>query len=1220
MFLPIPGGAVVCYNPKMALTLSTNRRRLSPRQRLLAAPVQVIGLPPGGCGKLNKMGFHTVGEAFRAALAGRLGNRKNGGIKLEEQLLAAVGALLGHTSLTRAQIHAFPVPDPALTVAAALEQFCGTPPSPSPAQAAASIREILLPSTQHNILVACGLNSIGEALTAPLFRLTQSDGLTPESLGEFLAHIFDYLFILNDPAPPAATASNPRSKQRSASHGAQQSAGSAPPPGAVVQEQSLPGPEFDGIPVQPLCQLHFGQATGALFRENGQTITALLAKAPEIPGFFPRQDTADCDACFPDHHYHSGNCRHLAALRRHQPGHNAPVLGAAGPWTLIAETLCELFGANPTLAASFDQGCGRWFLQLPGVDTTRVRWSPEPETIALAMPIFPTNLIFHALRPEPIAEPRKIAELWRQLLELGGNPALPSTHLQPPRSPAQECTESFWMFLCDRLALRTPGENLRLTGPGFEGLFSLTADDNQGEELFQMTLPRAKTPDLVDALTALGATDLLAPPARAITRMAMAEEGTVTASPLLRLANGRDLERHLLDDHRYGRYYYLDGVGFFPVQEQEEALAPGQRTSQTISFTPEQVPKFLQDYAQALNDPDNLVDPDLLELDFQESPDRLQVDSFSEDGDWCYLAGHYGLGSRRISINDLLTRRQGNRKFLAGGRHWLKLTDTPLEWFHNLDPDRLWHDQASGQSGVRLTRREMLMLSALMPELDTVGQIRGKDTLKALLDNDLWSAADRLPPLPGHLREYQRHGVAWLYQLYRNGLAGILADDMGLGKTHQTLALLSLLKTEGRGNNRFLIVCPTSVVPHWTEKIEEFFPELSHYVHHGSRRDLVRAEACNICLTTYGIIRRDSQALHDLDFEIVIFDEVQQLKNKKTDVHRAATRLKSKVAIGLTGTPLENSVQDLKSIFDICLPGYLGSDRSFKSRYADPIAEGADPLPRQTLVRLLTPFILRRTRDQVLKELPDIIEDFRTCELSDDQVGFYRELVNGRGRALMSELDPEERDGRLEYMELLAIINYLKQICNHPCLIKKCTDVSRYRSGKWDLFTELLDECLDANMKVVVFSHYTTMLDLIENYLAQRGIANCGLRGEMGLSTRQRMIKRFNTDPECKVFTASLLTGGIGVDLTAAQAVIHYDRWWNAAREDQATARVHRMGQKHVVQVFKLITIGTLEEKIHKLIARKKDLANQMILQDDSAILKRLTRDDLLDLLSVEKE
>jgi superfamily II DNA or RNA helicase len=1189
---------------------------------LLDSPVQALSLSAGAGEKLAKMGFRTVREAFRAALAGRLGTRKKGGNHLEDQVLAAGCAMLGHPRLDRARIQTFQPTDPEITVAEALYQFCGRHPFPNQARSTASIREILLPATQHQSLLACGLTSVGETLATPLSCLLSHGGITPVNLGDFLAQIFDYLFIMHDPAPlPTGSGENTPAKSLPDRPRPQPQA--TDPLEMWLTEELLQDGRELLTTAPPLVRLFFRQAAGAIFSESGQTFTARLALSQAGPTW--RLHTAGCNACFPDNRYRAGICRHLAALAiallGEQPGPAESGAASAAPWVLIGRILHELFGPDHPLEAVSKPRDPRWLLRLAGPDSFPLAlWRPEAETIAVTAALYPALLSFPGPRPPEVARPEEIAELWAGLLEVGRNPAETELNRFQQRSAAQEWDESLWMFLSSWLARQISPDRLRLSGPGPDGLFVLSAADAQDTELFRMTLPRAKTPDLADALTAAGATGLLAPPARAATHLAMGEDGTVTAIPLLRLASGLTLERLTLDSHRYGRYYYLAGEGFFPVIEQEAAAAPGQGRAKPLVFPPEQVPKLLKEYPLAFAEPDNLVDADLRDLDFQESPDRLQVDSFSEDGDWCYLSGHYGLGSRRVSLNELLARRLGSRKFLAGGRHWLKLTDTPLEWFHNLDASRIWQNSATGESGVRLTRREMLMLSALMPEIDIGTEVRGRTVLKELLENDLWAAVDRLPPLPGHLREYQRHGVAWLYQLYSNGLAGILADDMGLGKTHQTLALLALVRAAQQGSGRFLVVCPATVVPHWVEKIEEFFPDLSHYVHHGSRRDLERAGECSVCLTTYGIIRRDSEALNELNFEIIIFDEIQQLKNKKTDVHRAAARLKGRMVLGLTGTPLENSVHDLKAIFDLCLPGYLGSDRSFKNRYADPIAEGSDPLPRQALTKLLAPFTLRRTREQVLKELPEIIEDYRTCKLSDDQVSLYRELISGRGRAVLAGLEPQEREGRLEYMELLAIINYLKQVCNHPCLIKKCTDVTRYQSGKWDLFTELLDECLDANLKIVVFSHYTSMLDLIEGYLDKRGISHCGLRGEMGLNLRQRMIKKFNHDESCKVFTASLLTGGIGVDLTAAQAVIHYDRWWNAAREDQATARVHRMGQKHVVQVFKLITVGTLEEKIHRLITRKKDLAGQIIREDDAVILKRLSREDLLDLLNMTTE
>ncbi|MDH5298253.1 MAG: DEAD/DEAH box helicase, partial [Desulfobulbaceae bacterium] len=362
---------------------------------------------------------------------------------------------------------------------------------------------------------------------------------------------------------------------------------------------------------------------------------------------------------------------------------------------------------------------------------------------------------------------------------------------------------------------------------------------------------------------------------------------------------------------------------------------------------------------------------------------------------------------------------------------------------------------------------------------------------------------------------------------------------------------------------------------------------------------------------------RDAHLLAALNFEVIILDEVQHLKNKKTALYRSARLLHGRVVIGLTGTPLENSVADIKAIFDLCLPGLLGSDTFFRKQYVIPIEEHEDNRRRDALARLISPFLLRRGKPQVLTELPDVIEDIRTCQLSDDQVTLYREMVEQRGRALIDSLS-DTNTKALPYMKVLAVINYLKQICDHPALVAGPDTTRRYRSGKWDLFVELLDECLASSLKVVIFSHYTRMLDIIERHLDRVGIDYCGLRGNMSLGKRQQMIQRFNSEPECKVFCASLLAGGVGVDLTAAQAVIHYDRWWNAAREDQATARVHRMGQRHVVQTFKLITVGTLEEKIHALIERKRDLAQRLVLEDDAAIIKRLSRDELIELLQWE--
>ncbi|MFN2354077.1 MAG: DEAD/DEAH box helicase, partial [Desulfopila sp.] len=302
-------------------------------------------------------------------------------------------------------------------------------------------------------------------------------------------------------------------------------------------------------------------------------------------------------------------------------------------------------------------------------------------------------------------------------------------------------------------------------------------------------------------------------------------------------------------------------------------------------------------------------------------------------------------------------------------------------------------------------------------------------------------------------------------------------------------------------------------------------------------------------------------------------------------------------------------------LFHICLPGFLGSERRFKDLYVVPHNKGgADKQATEMLEmlgRLIKPFILRRTRGQVLKELPQIIEDTRLCALSDDQVALYRQLID-EGEAVVESLQDES--SAIPYMNVLAMITRLKQICNHPCLIEGTTDFDHYASGKWDLFVELVEELVDAGMKFVVFSQYTQMLAVIEKYFTTAGIDFCSLDGGMPTQTRQKMIRRFNEDSHCRAFVASLLAGGVGIDLTAAQAVIHYDRWWNPAKEEQATARVHRMGQQHVVQCFRLITRGTLEEKIHRLIDRKKALTTAVIQEDEANIIKQMDRKELTEL------
>lgn len=1169
------------------------------------------------------MGFKTVKETFRAALTGRISSRKTGGTALEDAVLATCCASLDHPVVTSAAFKNFQPLANEETVADAIFRFNGAKTTPPPELLATSTRDLLLPSAMHKAIEIAGITTLAELLATRLTKLLATEGISEVSLGLFLAHIFDYIFVLHEQEAPRG-GFDPGAKQ---GNSPSQNDTAAPSLLSAWLDKEMCQAGRDLLANKQLdAFMFFRNTAGALFKIGAETRQVSLAiTANHTTPENLQISSAVCELCSFGPDDPSRQCPHIAALALKTLGLSGnsrqckrplPFIFNQGPWSVIGQIIYELFGQGGAKDTTTERQGNGWLLTIPGTDNRPwATWRLDQRTMAITKAIFGKR--FKWLGKTSAPDSLAIGALRQTLLEMGRSHDEVHLNNANKRSLAQDQDESIWLWLASVLSQEIAPDDLRLVGPGKEGLFSLTAiSPATAAKVFEMTLPRARTPDLVDALHPGDKNSLLLPPAKAFTRMTLAANGEMVVSSLLQLADGRILDRHVLNNRQYGNYYYLEDEGFLPVLEQDSEHTIAEKpAAHPVSFHPNKVPELLKRYHQAITAPENEIDQDLLDLDFIDMPDRLEVSSFETDDDWCYLSGKYGMGTRNISLVELLSSRMAKKKFLTGGKNWLKLTDSPLEWFHNLGEGRIWHNDQSGEEGVRLTRREMIMLSTLIPKLDLERNLRGSNPLQNLLDTKHWEESAHIKKIPAHLRDYQRHGISWLYHLYRNQLAGILADDMGLGKTHQALGLLNSILNDGK-TGKFLIVCPATVVMHWVEKIDEFFPSLSHYVYHGSRRDLAKANGNNIFITTYGIIRRDTKTLSELDFEVIVFDEIQNLKNRKTDAYKAAAKLKAKVIVGMTGTPLENSAYDLKSIFDICLPGYLGSNREFKNRYVEPPAPEDIDSSRKALARLINPFMLRRTREQVLKELPDVIEDIRTCELSSDQISLYRELTSGKVRTIMQMLSANNEESRLPYMELLAVINYLKQICNHPCLIKKCTDPTSFRSGKWDLFVELLNECLESGMKVVVFSHYTSMLDLIEKHLSDHDISFCGLRGNMAMGQRHRMIRKFNNDDSCKVFSASLLAGGVGVDLTAAQAVIHYDRWWNAAREDQATARVHRMGQKNVVQVFKLVTVGTLEEKINRMIIKKRTLANHLVKQDDAAIVKRLSQEELIDLLA----
>ena len=477
--------------------------------------------------------------------------------------------------------------------------------------------------------------------------------------------------------------------------------------------------------------------------------------------------------------------------------------------------------------------------------------------------------------------------------------------------------------------------------------------------------------------------------------------------------------------------------------------------------------------------------------------------------------------------------------------------------------------------------------------------------------------AEPLPDaLDSVLRPYQQEGVYWLRFLERNAFGGILADEMGLGKTLQTLAWLRLgrERAEARGKPS-LIVCPTSLVENWAEEAARFVPRLRVLTFSGAGRHEKREDisSADLVITSYALIRRDIEQLRAQDFSAVVLDEAQHIKNRSTQNAVAVKRLKAAHRFVLTGTPIENSVSDLWSIMDFLMPGYLGPHAQFRENCERPIAAGGpDADAAQARLRhKLHPFLLRRLKTAVAKDLPPRIERLATCTLTGDQQLVYRQLLESSQRRLFDLVAAQgfERSR----MEILKTLLRLRQVCCHLELLKLPGLKSEYPSAKMDLFFELLDEAMDAGHRVLVFSQFTSMLAILRRELERRDLRYCYLDG--ATKERLKVVHEFNTQREIPLFLISLKAGGSGLNLTGADLVIHFDPWWNPAVEDQATDRAHRIGQKNTVYSIKLITRATVEEKVLALQKKKRAVIHAALAPDEDRVLRSLTWEDVQELL-----
>jgi superfamily II DNA or RNA helicase len=482
------------------------------------------------------------------------------------------------------------------------------------------------------------------------------------------------------------------------------------------------------------------------------------------------------------------------------------------------------------------------------------------------------------------------------------------------------------------------------------------------------------------------------------------------------------------------------------------------------------------------------------------------------------------------------------------------------------------------------------------------------------------ATAPLLPEPPGlaaPLRDYQRQGLTWLDELTAMGLGACLADDMGLGKTITLIALH--LHRAPRRVGPTLVVCPASLLGNWEAEIHRFAPGVETRRFHGGERSLADLDGHGFVLTTYGTVRNHAESLAAVTWGLVVADEAQHVKNARSATARALRSIPGSARVALTGTPVENDLTELWAILDWATPGLLGSRQAFRKVWAGPIESGLEPTKARQFAGLIGPFLMRRRKSDpgIAPELPAKTETDHLLGLTREQVVLYESFVRDTMDRIQ-RADDETRRGLV-----LKLLTGLKQICNHPAhFLKQSGGRLSGRSEKLDLLDELLGTALAEGSSVLVFTQYVAMARLIEEHLSRAGVPHQFLHGGTPVRQRDAMVTSFQAGPDgggVPVFLLSLRAGGTGLNLTRADHVVHVDRWWNPAVEDQATDRAHRIGQTRAVQVHRLVTQGTVEERVSELLRRKRSLADAVLSRGDTA-LTELSHDELLDLVTLRRQ
>ena len=612
----------------------------------------------------------------------------------------------------------------------------------------------------------------------------------------------------------------------------------------------------------------------------------------------------------------------------------------------------------------------------------------------------------------------------------------------------------------------------------------------------------------------------------------------------------------------------------------------------------------------------------------------------------------------REDLIDILSRYNKKKKFyrLKNGA-FVNAADSGLDTVEELRTGLQLTDKQMKQDRIEVQKYRALYLDAQLKENPVVSAVKDKSfkslvrNMKTVEDND-FEVPESLDKV---LREYQKRGFLWIKTLRHNGFGGILADDMGLGKTLQVIAFLlseflerkntdienitlkeatvlnvqSETKSEtaevqeadfdeamngqtGKLQRNTLIIAPASLVYNWSSEIQRFAPELTVRMVTGTaaerRMVLTEAGTEDILLTSYDLLKRDISEYEKYQFQCEIIDEAQYIKNANTQAAKAVKEVQAEFKLALTGTPVENRLSELWSIFDYLMPGFLYSYKKFREEVEIPAVQNSDEDAMKRLQKMIRPFVLRRLKKEVLTDLPDKLEENMFVQLTGEQ----QKLYDAHVKRMMLMLDKQsEEEFKTSKITILAELTKLRQICCDPSLV--FTDY-KADSAKTEMCLNMICNAVASGHKILLFSQFTTMLDHLANRLEEEKISYYMLTGATSKEKRAQMVESFNND-DTQVFCISLKAGGTGLNLTAADIVIHFDPWWNLAVQNQATDRAHRIGQKNVVNVYKLIVKDTIEENIMKLQEKKRELADQ-ILEGEGLNGSSLTREELMELLS----